>query len=169
MKNNIKEKLKDKSIWQHVSFVMIACMMLSTIIIMVLMMVSSKLENGVDGMASDSFLYGVVYEICYAYRLCIADFAFLNLGNTAKVITTKYVAATIMILVSFVLMLLSTSIYRKSARTVIKIFLAIVLVDFIATIVFMAYMYSITLVLKALLIIVLLLALCSINKKEAQN
>ncbi|MBQ8860745.1 MAG: hypothetical protein IJ015_05375 [Ruminococcus sp.] len=144
------------SIWQHASVVMLMLYLVSTFLMNLCMLIGECFKN-IEAFLSK--LVDFVFEACYVFRICLTDCAFLRPVSDPQLDNTRMVTVIVTLVACICLMYLATLIYKKCAKTVIKLFIVLVFLDFIATVIFMVYPLWLSLSLKALLILVLLLAL----------
>ncbi len=159
----MKSNRTKASIWQHASVVMLMVYFVSTFLINLCMLIGQCFKN------SEAFLSkldGFIFEVCYTFRICLTDCAFLRPVSDPQLDKIRMITVIVTLIACVVLMYLATLIYKKYAKTVIKIFVVLVFLDFIASIVFMVYLLWLVLVLKALLILFLLLALGTAKNTE---
>lgn len=143
----------------------------STFLINFFMLIEYLFEDQVV-LAEGSLLNSVIeyiYGLCLIFRICLTDCVFLRPASDPQLDTTRLITHTVTVLVCLGLMYLATLIYKKSAKTVIKIFAVLVFLDFIASIIFMIYTMWLALSLKAVLIILLLLSMGSAETQEIGN
>lgn len=146
-------KTKTKaSVWQHLSFAMLVWYLASTFILNLFFFVKEDKFNS---------FFEMVYEICYVFRICLTDFVFLSRVSNDQTQITRIVVVVATLLICLLLIFLATLIYKKCTKTVIKGFLVLVFVDFVATIIFMINPIWLALALKAVLIIFLFLAMAT--------
>lgn len=146
-------KTKTKaSVWQHLSFAMLVWYLASTFILNLFFFVKEDKFNS---------FFEMVYEICYVFRICLTDFVFLSRVSNDQTQITRIIVVVATLLICLLLIFLATLIYKKCTKTVIKCFLVLVFVDFVATIIFMINPIWLALALKAVLIIFLFLAMAT--------
>ena len=146
-------KTKTKaSVWQHLSFAMLVWYLASTFILNLFFFVKEDKFNS---------FFEMVYEICYVFRICLTDFVFLSRVSNDQTQITRIIVVVATLLICLLLIFLATLIYKKCTKTVIKGFLVLVFVDFVATIIFMINPIWLALALKAILIIFLFLAMAT--------
>lgn len=146
-------KTKTKaSVWQHLSFAMLVWYLASTFILNLFFFVKEDKFNS---------FFEMVYEICYVFRICLTDFVFLSRVSNDQTQITRIIVVVATLLICLLLIFLATLIYKKCTKTVIKGFLVLVFVDFVATIIFMINPIWLALALKAVLIIFLFLAMAT--------
>ena len=148
-------KTKTKaSVWQHLSFAMLVWYLASTFILNLFFFVKEDKFNS---------FFEMVYEICYVFRICLTDFVFLSRVSNDQTQITRIIVVVATLLICLLLIFLATLIYKKCTKTVIKGFLVLVFVDFVATIIFMINPIWLALALKAVLIIFLFLAMATVR------
>ncbi|MBQ6626951.1 MAG: hypothetical protein IIX27_06640 [Ruminococcus sp.] len=148
-------KTKTKaSVWQHLSFAMLVWYLASTFILNLFFFVKEDKFNS---------FFEMVYEICCVFRICLTDFVFLSRVSNDQTQITRIIVVVATLLICLLLIFLATLIYKKCTKTVIKGFLVLVFVDFVATIIFMINPIWLALALKAVLIIFLFLAMATVR------
>ena len=161
----MKNKRTKASIWQHASVVMLMVYLASTFLMNLGMLIGQCFRSG------EAFLSrfdGFLFNVCYVFRICLTDCAFLSPASTPQLERVRLITVAVTLFVCVVLMYLATLIYKPFAKPVILFFVTLVFLDFIASIIFMVYPMWVALSLKAVLIVLLLLALGSLKTTKTE-
>ncbi|MBQ8539824.1 MAG: hypothetical protein IJ433_09265 [Ruminococcus sp.] len=158
----MKDKNAKASIWQHASVVMLMVYLASTFLMNLGMLIGQCLQSN-EEFFENSVFYNLIFEVCYVFRICLTDCAFLSPASTPQLERIRLITVIVTLVVCLVLMYLATLIYKPCAKPVILIFAILLFLDFIASIIFMVYPMWVALSLKAVLIVLLLLALGSLK------
>lgn len=156
----MKNKKIKASIWQHASVVMLMVYLASTLLMNLGMLIGQCFKNGEAFLSKfDSF----IFYVCFVFRICLTDCAFLSPASTPQLDRVRLITVIVTLIMCVVLMYLATLIYKPFAKPVILLFVTLIFLDFIASIIFMVYPMWLALSLKAVLIVLLLLALGSLK------
>lgn len=156
----MKNKKIKASIWQHASVVMLMVYLASTFLMNLGMLIGQCFQNGEVFLSK---LDGFVFNVCYVFRICLTDCIFLMPASDPQLDNSRLITVIVTLVVVILLVYLATLIYKPFAKPVILLFVALVFVDFIASIIFMVYPMWVALSLRAVLIMLLLLALGSLK------
>lgn len=161
----MKDKNAKASIWQHASLIMLMVYLASTLLMNLGLLFGQLLENDLE----NTFLVKYdeyIIRICYTFRVQLTDGVFLSPVSDPQLDRVRLITVIVTLVMCVVLMYLATLIYKPFAKPVIILFAILLFLDFIASIIFMAHPMWLALSLKAVLIILLLLALGSLKSSK---
>ena len=162
----IKETIKNNSIWQHISFVVIALLFFNTAVCYC----GVFFEGYLISLMSGSFIEDILFSVCYHYRFMITDMFLMDLDPSVAMQQRNIVIQIAVFFVSLAIIFVALGLYKSWGKYVAICFIVLVSINIIVSfiLIFVPYLL-ISVALQVFLIIALSMTIRHLNKKAKKK